>query len=126
MNRMWCYLALSAFLVILAGPQQGWSYFCSPGQGSCGCQGTDDCNELRHSGMCTGNLHCSGRQHALVMPRAMLAREAAELRHQEKAKIPLLLRFHQRRRNDSRGGETTVVAGTSRLDRRRATAELIK
>jgi hypothetical protein len=30
-----------------------------PGQGSCTCQGTADCNDMRHSEMCKGDLTCS-------------------------------------------------------------------
>lgn len=55
-------VSLGLLFLMPAWPNPGWSYRCDsggPGKGTCYCQGTSDCQEMKNSGMCGSSLDCS-------------------------------------------------------------------
>ncbi len=62
MRRIRIGFVLSLLFLMLAGSNPAWTYSCEsggPSQGKCTCNKTDDCKEMRNSGMCAGPLSCS-------------------------------------------------------------------
>jgi hypothetical protein len=55
-------LSVSLLFLMPAWSNPGWAYRCDsggPGKGQCSCQGTQDCQEMKNSGMCGSYLDCS-------------------------------------------------------------------
>jgi hypothetical protein len=61
-SRISTALSIGSLLLVLTWSSPGWSFGCDSGKagkGSCSCNGTSDCTDMRHSGMCGGTLSCS-------------------------------------------------------------------
>jgi hypothetical protein len=57
-------LAASLAPMLLTAGTAAWGYKCgvsdTPGDTSCVCNGSDDCNAMRHSGQCAEAVSCTG------------------------------------------------------------------
>jgi hypothetical protein len=59
--------AATASMFLLARPQPALSFTCGSGSGQhCSCEGTSDCNDMRHSNLCGSSLNCVSGAHGPV------------------------------------------------------------
>lgn len=59
--------AATASMLLIAGPQPALSFSCGNGPAKpCSCEGTADCNDMRHSNLCGTALNCVSGAHGPV------------------------------------------------------------
>jgi hypothetical protein len=59
--------AATASMFFIATPQPALSFACGNGPGkACSCEGTADCNDMRHSNLCGTALTCVSGSHGPV------------------------------------------------------------